>query len=102
MVRSICGEKPKQWDYALPQVEFAYNSTVHSATEKSPFSIVYTAVPNHVVNLVKFPRGQKISVAAGNLVEEVVVVRDEVKQKLEQTNAKYKTTADKYRPVKVF
>ncbi|CAL9020785.1 unnamed protein product [Prunus brigantina] len=102
MVRSVCGEKPKQWGYALPQVEFAYNSAVHSATGKSPFSIVYTAIPNHVVDLVKLPRGQQTSVAAKNLVEEVVTVRDEVKQKLEQTNAKYKADADRHRRVKVF
>ncbi|CAL8993814.1 unnamed protein product [Prunus brigantina] len=56
----------------------------HSATEKSPFSIVYTAVPNHVVDLVKLPRGQKTSVAARNLAEEVVAVRDEVKQKTQE------------------
>ncbi|XP_034215925.1 uncharacterized protein LOC117627765 [Prunus dulcis] len=52
--------------------------------------------------LVKLPRGQQTSVADKNLAEEVVAVRDEVKQKLEQTNAKYKTAADKHRRVKVF
>ncbi|CAL2253733.1 unnamed protein product [Prunus armeniaca] len=52
-------------------------------------------------DLVKLPRGQKTSVAAGNLAE-VVFVRDEVKQKLEQTNAKYKAATNKHRQVKVF
>ncbi|KAM1788608.1 hypothetical protein ACFX11_038871 [Malus domestica] len=102
MVRSICGDKTKQWDYALPQMEFAYNSDVHRATGKSPFSIVYTATPHHVVDLVKLPRGHELSIAVENIVEDVVAIRDEVKQRLEQTNIKYKEAVDKHRRVKVF
>jgi len=98
MIRCVCGDKPKQWDLALPQVEFAYNITVYSATEKTPFALVYTCVPRHVVDLIKLPKAPGVSVAA----EEIMTVKDSVKAKLEATGLKNKAAADKRRRVKVF
>ncbi|PNX55320.1 kanadaptin-like protein, partial [Trifolium pratense] len=102
MIRCVCGDKPKQWDLTLPQVEFAYNSTVHSATGKTPFALVYTFVPRHVVDLIKLPKAPRVSVVAENIAEEIIAVKDSVKAKLEATGLKNKVVVDKRRRVKVF
>nr|GEV21647.1 RNA-directed DNA polymerase [Tanacetum cinerariifolium] len=45
LLRCLVGDKPKQWDVALPQVEFVYNRSNHRSTGLSPFFIVYGRNP---------------------------------------------------------
>ena len=101
-IQCISGEKPKQWDLALSQAEFAYNSSISRSNSKSPFSIVYCMPPKHALDLVPFPELPGVSQAAENMAERIQAMQKEVKQKLEATNAKYKEAADKKRREKIF
>ncbi|CAL5343186.1 unnamed protein product [Camellia sinensis] len=87
---------------ALPQAEFSYNNAVHSATEKSPFSVACVTPPRHAVDLVRPPRSPEVSVVAEAMAHQAQAMQDEVRQKLEETNARYKEAVDKRRHTKVF
>ena len=87
----------RAWDQALPQVEIAYNSAIHSSTGMSPFSIIYQKVPHHLLDLAKLPIGEKFSNAASVMTEQAIDIQKEVRTRLEKSNARYKATADKRR-----
>ena len=88
-IRCISGEKPKQWDLALSQVEFAYNSLVNRSTSKSSFVIVYCVPLKHALDLVPLPELPGVSQAIENMADHIQAMQEEVRQKLETTNAKY-------------
>ena len=98
----ISGKKPKQWDLALSQAEFAYNSLINNNTGKSSFAIVYCMLPKHTLDLVPLPELPRVSQVAENMVDRIQAMQEEVRQKLEVTNAKYKKAVDKKRREKIF
>lgn len=51
MIQCLCNDKPKWWDIILAQAEFAFNSTMHSSTGKTPIEIVYVKAPKNTLDL---------------------------------------------------
>ncbi|GKB34160.1 hypothetical protein Tco_0879102 [Tanacetum coccineum] len=91
--------KDVEYPYLL---EFAFNSTTHSSIGRSPFSVVYQKSPRHVVDLVKLPKVHEYSSAAARLANDSQAIQEEVRQRLEETNQKFKEAVDKHRRVNVF
>ena len=50
ILRSLCQESPRQWDFVICQAEFAYNNVPNCSTGKSPFEIVYVRSPLHTLD----------------------------------------------------
>ncbi|PKU76427.1 hypothetical protein MA16_Dca001030 [Dendrobium catenatum] len=93
MLHCVVQKHPKLWDELLGQAEFAYNSMTNRSTGKSPFSIVYTKLPNHTVDLAVLPKCS--SKLAADFTVQFSKMLQEVREKLAESNAKYKENADK-------
>ena len=79
LLQSISEDKPKQWDLALAQAEFSYNSVIPNAIERSSFSIVYRQQPQHALDLIKLPKAPRISAVAKSLADQWQYVQVEVR-----------------------
>ncbi|XP_059629575.1 uncharacterized protein LOC132272441 [Cornus florida] len=97
LICCISSENLKQWDHALSQAEFEYNSMVNRSTGKSPFAIVYYHPLKHTLDLVPLPKLPGKSVVAEHMADRIQAIQDKVRMYLEQANAKYKEAADKKR-----
>lgn len=57
MLRNLASDKPKRWDSALAQAEFAYNNMNNISTGLPLFVVVYTKAPNLTTDLAANPKG---------------------------------------------
>ena len=69
LLRSLVGNKPKQWDVALSQAEFAYNRSKNRMTQLSPFEIVYGQNPSGVLDVAPVPRIGRLSINADEMTD---------------------------------
>ena len=51
LLTTLIQKNLKAWEDCLPFIEFAYNRSVHSTTNMSPFEIVYGFIPLTLVDL---------------------------------------------------
>ncbi|XP_052173798.1 uncharacterized protein LOC127789074 [Diospyros lotus] len=59
LLRIVIQKNLKNWEDCLPFIEFAYNRSVHSSTEYSPFEIVYGFNPLTPLDLLPLPVNEK-------------------------------------------
>ena len=61
LLRTLIHKNLKTWEDCLPFIEFAYNRSVHSTTNMSPFEIVYGFNPLTPLDLLPLPINERKS-----------------------------------------
>jgi hypothetical protein len=67
---------------------------LNRSTGKTPFQIVYYQPPRHALDLTPLPKLPGMSIAAEHMADRIKAIQEEVQTNLEESNARYKTTAD--------
>lgn len=69
---------------------------------KSSFEVVYIRSPLHTLDLVPLPKLPRINIVDDHLIDKVTNIHGEVKNKWEESVAKYKSMLDKHKRFKSF
>jgi hypothetical protein len=68
MLRAVLNKNIKMWKECLPQVEFAYNRSLHSTTKMCPFEIIYGFLHRAPIDLMPLPSSEKLNFDAQNVL----------------------------------
>jgi hypothetical protein len=102
LLRTIIQKNLKNWEDCLPFIEFAYNRSVHSTTEFSPFEIVYGFNPLTPLDLLPLPVNERTSLDGQKKAEVVKKLHESVRQHIEKKNEQYANKANKGRRQVIF
>nr|GEV67049.1 hypothetical protein [Tanacetum cinerariifolium] len=102
LLRCLVGDKPKHWDVALPQAEFAYNRSNHSSTGRSPFFIVYGRNPFTPLDLAPMVGDGSISAEGDERARQIKELHAQVREQIIKHGLQYQTRANKHRKQVLF
>nr|GEZ57252.1 RNA-directed DNA polymerase [Tanacetum cinerariifolium] len=102
LLRCLVGDKPKQWDVALPHAEFAYNRSNHSSTGRSPFFIVYGRNPFTPLDLAPMVGDGLVSAEGDARARQIKELHAQVHEQIIKHNPQYQTRANKHRKQVLF
>ena len=102
LIQCLSGDKPKQWDLALPQAEFTFNHMTNRSTDKSPFEVVYTSLPQVTFDLANLPSVVDVSMKVEAMVERTSKLHQEIKSHLELAIDSYKTIVNSHKRFKEY
>jgi len=102
LLRALIKSHSKAWYLILPHAEFAYNVAPKKTTDLYPFKIVYGVEPLSPLDLTSRPLNETPSVEASKRVEEIKHLHEQVKLRIEISNASYQAQANKHKKRVVF
>jgi len=84
----------KNWKDCLSFIEFAYNRSVHSTTDYSPFEIVYGFNPLTPLDLISLPVDERVSLDGNQKAQVVRDLHAKIRQQIEKKNKQYANKAN--------
>ncbi|GKV49085.1 hypothetical protein SLEP1_g55854 [Rubroshorea leprosula] len=95
LLRSIIQKNLKNWEECLLHVEFAYNRSIHSATNCSSFEVAYGFNPLTPLDLLPLPIDEQASLDEKKKAEVVKRLHERVRQNIERRTEQYAKQANK-------
>ena len=92
----------KGWEECIPIAEFAYNRTIHTTTDFSPFQIVYEFNPLTPLDLVPLLSNEQVNLDGAAKPKFVQDLHEKVRLQIIKKNEHYARNTNKGRKAIVF